>query len=236
MEYRIGFKGKYYKLFEYEIKYLEENGKTYKYECYSFVKVISMSKEKTIEKYPDVPFDEFCNDRRYSTFYKRTLIIKNDKFHCGKYAGKCFNMCDDYDYMKWFYNSCATEEQKDIIKPILLDNNYVLVDNEFYSVEKLEKDANKESQKNKTLEKLSKNLPFISSVEKNINTSGDYFDKQLQIKLHFEKYKTSYWDELYYGMPIDNKGKAKRIKGKQILVIKYTLSDNIVNIEEWKFA
>ena len=89
---------------------------------------------------------------------------------------------------------------------------------------------------NKTLEKLNKNLPFISSVEKNINTEGDYFDKKLQIKLHFERYKTSYWDDFYYGMPIDMKGKAKRIKGKQILILKYTLNDNVVNIQEWKFA
>ena len=188
MEYRIGFTGKYYKLYEYNIIYREDYGKIYKYECYSFVKVISMSKDKTIKKYPDVQFDEFCNDRRYSTFNKRTLIIKNDKFHCGKYAGKSFDMCDDYDYMKWFYNSCATEDQKEVLKSILLENNYVLVDNEFYSVEKIENDINKENQKNKTLEKLSKNLPFISSVEKNINTNGDYFDKKLQIKLHFERY------------------------------------------------
>ena len=236
MEYRIGFTGKYYKLYEYNIIYREDNGKTYKYECYSFVKVISMSKDKTIKKYPDVPFDEFCNDRRYSTFHKRTLIIKNDKFHCGKYAGKNFDMCDDYDYMKWFYNSCATEDQKKFIKQILLDNNYVLVDNEFYSVEKLEKDANKESQKNKTLEKLSKNLPFISSIEKNINTEGDYFDKKLQIKLHFERYKTSYWDDFYYGMPIDSNGNAKRIKGKQIIITKYNVNNDIVSIKEWRFA
>ena len=236
MEYRIGFTGKYYKLYEYNIIYREDNGKTYKYECYSFVKVISMSKDKTIKKYPDVPFDEFCNDRRYSTFNKRTLIIKNDKFHCGKYAGKNFDMCDDYDYMKWFYNSCATEDQKKFIKQILLDNNYVLVDNEFYSVEKLEKDANKESQKNKTLEKLSKNLPFISSIEKNINTEGDYFDKKLQIKLHFERYKTSYWDDFYYGMPIDSNGNAKRIKGKQIIITKYNVNNDIVSIKEWRFA
>ena len=236
MEYRIGFTGKYYKLYEYNIIYREDYGKIYKYECYSFVKVISMSKDKTIKKYPDVQFDEFCNDRRYSTFNKRTLIIKNDKFHCGKYAGKSFDMCDDYDYMKWFYNSCATEDQKEVLKSILLENNYVLVDNEFYSVEKIENDINKENQKNKTLEKLSKNLPFISSVEKNINTNGEYFDKKLQIKLHFERYKTSYWDEFYYGMPIDLNGKAKRIKGKQILILKYTLNDNVVNIQEWKFA
>ena len=90
MEYRIGFKGKYYKLFEYKIKYLEENGKTYKYECYSFVKVISMSKEKTIEKYPDVPFDEYCNDltqglpaeielrqRQYEYYRDKLLTFKN---------------------------------------------------------------------------------------------------------------------------------------------------------------
>ena len=31
-----------------------------------------------LEKYPNIPFDEYCNDRKYATFYKRTLIINDD--------------------------------------------------------------------------------------------------------------------------------------------------------------
>lgn len=236
MEYRIGFKGKYYKLFEYKIKYLEENGKTYKYECYSFVKVISMSKEKTLEKYPDVPFDEYCNDRKYATFYKRTLIINDDKFHCGKYAGKNFDMCDDYDYMMWFYNTCANETQKPIIESILLNNNYIIIDNKMCSQAKLDLKNEREDRKNKTLEKLEKGLPFIINFTANIHTDGTYFDKQLQVTLKFEKYRTSYWDEIYYGMPIDSKGNAKRVKGKQVMITKYTIDNDIVNISEWRFA
>ena len=239
MEYRIGFKGKYYRLYEYKIKYSEENGKTYKYEYYSFIKVISMSKEKTIEKYPDIQFDEFCNDRKYSTFHKRTLIINDNKFHCGKYAGKSFDMCDDYDYMAWFYNSCANKNQKEILKSILLENNYILIDNEFHSSEQIKIDINKENKKNEMLKKLNKNLPFISNIEKNPNINGDYYDKSLQIKLHFVNYKTSFWDDYCYSMPIDINGKAKRIKGKQILITKYNINDFDtieVNVIEWRIT
>lgn len=238
MEYRIGFKGKYYKLFEYKTQISDENGKTYKYEYYSFVKVISMSKEKTIEKYPNVPFDEFCNDRNYSTFYKRTLIIKNDKFHCGKYAGKNFDMCDDYDYMKWFYNSCAKDNQKEIIKNILLANGYIIQeDDKMASTKKIEETNERENRKVKSFEKLSKNLPFIVNFKANIHSDGTYFDKQMQVTLHFENYKVSYWDDIVYGMPIDSKGYGKRIKDKQILILKYTIDENnTVNITDWKFA
>ena len=236
MEYRIGFTGKYYKLYEYNIIYREDSGKTYKYECYSFAKVISMNKDKTIKKYPDVPFDEFCNDRRYSTFHKRTLIINDDKFHCGKYAGKSFDMCDDYDYMMWFYNTCATETQKPIIENILLNNNYVSINNEMCSQAKLDLKNERDDRKNKTLEKLEKGLPFIINFTANIHTDGTYFDKQLQVTLRFEKYRTSYWDEIYYGMPIDSKGNAKRIKGKQVMITKYTINNDIVNISEWRFT
>ena len=236
MEYRIGFKGKYYKLFEYKTENREDYGRTYKYEYYKFVKVISMNKEKTIEKYPDVPFDEFCNDRKYSTFYKRTLIINDDKFHCGKYAGKNFEMCEDYDYMMWFYNTCANETQKPIIESILLNNNYVIINNEMVSQAKIDWDNDKENRKNKTLEKLEKGLPFIVIFNGNIHTDGTYFDKQLQVTLSFEKYRTSYWDDIFYGMPIDSNGNAKRIKGKQIMITKYNINNDIVSIKEWRFA
>ena len=236
MEYRIGFKGKYYKLYEYKIKYSEENGKTYKYECYSFVKVISMSKEKTIVKYPDVQFDEFCNDRKYSTFYKRTLVINDDKFHCGKYAGKSFEMCDDYDYLMWFYNTCANDSQKQIIENILLNNDYVIIDNVMMSKEKINKENEREDRKNKTLEKLNKKLPFIVNFTANVHTDGTYFDKQLQVTFRFERYRNSYWYDICYGMPIDSNNKAKRVKGKQLMITKYTVDNDIVNISEWRFA
>lgn len=247
MEYRIGFKGKYYKLYEYKITYLVDNGKKFKYEWYKFSKVISMNKEKTIKLYPDVPFDNFCNNRVYSNFYRRTLVIENDKFHCGQYAGKCFDMCDDYDYMMWFYNSCATEEQKENLKTILLNsssskNNYMLVDNIIVSKEKINEEKEKNNRKHKILEKLKKNLPFIVNFTANIHTDGTYFDDRLQIKIHFNKYKISHWKDFSYGLPIDNKGKAKRIKNKQILILKYevnhynSLEDIIVNVQEWQFA
>ena len=236
MEYRIGFTGKYYKLYEYNIIYREDYGKTYKYEHYKFVKVISMNKDKTIEKYPDVSFDEFCNDRKYSTFFKRTLVINDDKFHCGKYAGKNFDMCDDYDYLMWFYNACANDNQKSIIENILLNNDYIIIDNVMMSKEKINKENEKENRKNKSLEKLAKGLPFIVNFTANIHTDGTYFDKNLQITLRFERYRTSYWDDIYYGMPIDSNNKAKRIKGKQIMITKYTVDNDIVNILEWRFA
>ena len=104
------------------------------------------------------------------------------------------------------------------------------------SNEKLNELKEREARRNKSIEKLEKNLPFIVFMAANVHTDGTYFDKQLQIKLLFEHYKSSYWNEIYYGMPIDNTGKARRVKGKQLLILRYVFDGEVVNVIEWKFA
>lgn len=236
MEYRIGFKGKYYKLYEFFTSTHELYGKTYRRENYKFVKNISMNKEKAAEKYPNAIFDEFANNQKYTFFYKQEQVIFPDKFHCGKYCGKSFDMCNDYDYMKWFYNDCANDEQKAVLEPILKENGFIMHEDKLISNEKLNELKERETRRNKSIEKLEKNLPFIVFMAANVHTDGTYFDKQLQIKLLFERCKSSYWNEIYYGMPIDSTGKARRVKGKQLLILRYIFDGEVVNVIEWKFA
>ena len=236
MEYRIGFKGKYWKLYEFTIVYKEVEGKTYKYDYYKFVKNISMNKEKAAAKYPEAIFDEFANDRKYTTFWKRELVVLATKFHCGKYAGKNFEMCDDYDYMKWFYNNCATDEQKPLLEDILFSNKFVMHEGQMISNEKLDELNEREARRLKSIEKLEKNIPFITFMAANIKTDGTYFDKSLQVTLKFDKYRCCGWDDFCYGMPIDYSGKARRIKGKQILVLQYVFDGEVVTVMNWKFA
>jgi hypothetical protein len=145
-------------------------------------------------------------------------------------------MCDDYDYLMWFYNTCANDNQKSIIKDILLNNNYIIVDNVMMSIEKINNENDKKIVKNKTLEKLEKGLPVIVNFTANVHTDGTYFDKQLQVTFRFEKYRNSFWDDICYGMPINSDNKAKRVKGKQLMITKYKVENDIVNISEWRFA
>ena len=66
---------------------------------------------------------------------------------------------------------------------------------------------------------------------------GEYFIKDLEITLRFEKFKPGYYRDMTWGYPIDKKGNAKRVKNKQLLIEKYELAgNNIAIVKEWRFA
>ena len=85
--------------------------------------------------------------------------------------------------------------------------------------------------------RLEKGIPFVVTMEKNLNDMGDYFINDLEITLRFEKYKPGYYRDMVWGLPIDKKGNAKRVKNKQILIEKYEyVGNNIAIVKEWRFA
>ena len=73
-------------------------------------------------------------------------------------------------------------------------------------------------------------------MTKNLNSLGIYFAYDFQINVKFPEYKTMYYDGYYYAFPIDSKGHAKRVKGKQVLISNYVFDGETVIVQDWKFA
>lgn len=251
MALKIGFARKYYTVWDYSVSYrTDARGVNYKTEHYVFLRNASMNKEKALAKYPDAEYCEDLRGRTRSWDYEKRIIEPN-KFHVGKYSGILFSACTDYSYMMWFYNNCATTEQMKNIESVLIPEGYEVVEHRFsineddhetvtyqmISPEDVKARKEQEEREIQGKARLERGIPFVVTMEKNLNYMGEYFIKDLEIELHFEKFKTNYYQNMIWGLPIDKKGNAKRVKNKQILIEKYELGDNnTAVVKEWRFA
>lgn len=256
MVYNIGFAGKFYTLWQHSVNYrTNEQGVVFRKDNYTYVKNISFDKDKALEKYPDAIFNESLRGCT-SSWSREVRVQEYNKFHCGKYTGRLFDACTDYDYMKWFYNNCANDDQKiylaDLMKPEGYEvrtssyswedysgsgETYEKIVNYMLSPKEIQNIKKKEEIANKANARFSTGNPFIVEMSRNLDEYGEYFIKEMETTLRFENFKCNYYNGYYYGLPKDAKGNAKRIKNKQLLIEKYELlENNIVLVKEWRFA
>lgn len=255
MALKIGFARKYYTVWNYSVsERTDARGIKYRTEHYVFLRNASMNKEKALAKYPDAEYCEDLRGRTRSWDYEYR-VIENNKFHVGKYSGILFTACTDYNYMMWFYNNCAIDVQKNAIEHVLIPEGYEVVENTYIwdddgyeeastrtekrmiSPEDVKARKEQEEREMQGKARLEKGIPFVVTTEKNLNDMGEYFIKDLEITLRFEKFKPGYYRDMTWGYPIDKKGNAKRVKNKQLLIEKYELAgNNIAIVKEWRFV
>ena len=243
MALKIGFARKYYTVWDYSVSYRNDaRGVNYKTEHYVFLRNASMNKVKALAKYPDAEYCEDLRGRTRSWDYEHRVIEEN-KFHVGKYSGILFAACTDYDYMMWFYNNCATTEQKENIESVLIPEGYEVItytstnEKQMISPEDVKARKEQEEREMQGKARLEKGLPFVVNMERNLDDEGKYLIRDLEITLRFEKFKPGYYRDMTWGLPIDKKGNAKRVKNKQILIEKYELGkNNTAIVKEWRFA
>ena len=254
MALKIGFARKYYTVWDYSVSYrTDARGVTYKTEHYVFLRNASMDKEKALAKYPDATYCEDLRGRTRSWDYEKRIIEYN-KFHVGKYSGILFSACTDYNYMMWFYNNCAIEDQREGIEAVLIpegyevyesrytpyDSDQEVVTKQMISPEEAQARREQEERELQGKARLAKGFPFVVNMERNLSDEGEYLIRDLGILLRFEKFKPGYYRDMTWGYPIDKKGNAKRVKNKQLLIEKYDyVEDNyhtIAVVKEWRFA
>ena len=241
MALKIGFARKYYTVWDYSVSYrTDARGINYKTDHYVFLRNASMSKEKALAKYPDAEYCEDLRGRTRSWDYEKRIIEPN-KFHVGKYSGILFTVCTDYNYMMWFYNNCANDDQQAVIESVLIPEGYEVrqyeTNKEMISPEEIKACKEQEEHELKGKQRLAKKIPFVVTMERNLNEFGEYFIKDFEITIRFKNFKENYYQGYYYGLPLDKKGNAKRVKNKQILIEKYELIDDVTAlVNEWRFA
>lgn len=246
MEYKIGFFGKFYNLWEHNVEYTTNDSNVlYRRESYTYVKILAKDFAKAQAKCPEAVWDETLQGRRKS-WTKSDLIVEYNKFQCGKYKGRMLSACTDYDYLMWFYNSVAEPAQKEFILPILKGEGYDFIDgsDKLVSPQKLEEYKEQQKVKVKIDARLDNGTPFVITAVKNLNGNGEYYVKDMDILLSFPAHNKMWYEGYSYAFPLDAKGHGKRIKGKQLLITGYDVTtaeteygeEIVVIVNEWKFA
>ena len=237
----IGFANKFYTLWNIteETKPLG-NGRSYMITHYTFIKNISFDKETALAKYPEAILDE--NLRGKTTSWNTTEEVWDnvDTFRFGKYNGQKINEVNDLGYTEWYWDQ-VTGEHKQYISEYFKENGYEIrcwiseLDNGqkvahqyLVSPEALENERKDKAELNILVEKCKNGEVFEVVPTKNLDDEGEFRDGNIIYK--FENFKVMYYNGYPYGLPVDAKGKSKRIKNKNLKITKYTYTvDNNYN-------
>ena len=116
--YTIGFANKYYTLWDCTTnEHTDDRGIRYITYSNVYLKNISFDLDKAQKLYPGAPVDESLKGHTRS-FNTNKVIYPDNVFNFGKYCGKRFDECSDYDYMAWYFQQVDKVQQEELI-PIL---------------------------------------------------------------------------------------------------------------------
>ena len=246
MKYLIGFTNKYYTLWYETLETRVVGEETYNIHKYTYLQNLSFDKEAAFDKAPEgATFDESL--RGLSKSFERTIITVNpDTFHCGKYTGNKFINIDDYEYMMWFFNNCAKENQKQNILDIILPKGYEVIElnDKPYVISPEEAYwRNERLNANEVGRKLIANSKeFVIIPTRNLDYEGNLYIEEYDLEIHFNNFDVKDYQGYEYGLPLDNKGKAKRIKNKELKIIDFVVLNNDkytgrnkINVVDWIF-
>jgi hypothetical protein len=218
----IGFTTKYYTLWEVTEDIIREKWGSYKRITHQYIKNISYDFDKAKEKYPNAVVDTAL---RGHTSFRSTEWIERygvDEFIGGKYKGDKISTCGDYNYLLWAWDLgyIIPYDSREIAVKVLEDAGYKRInDSKIVTPEELEKIEASFSECEDNMKVLDETGEITFDFHKNLDECGCITIGNTQITFKPEKYKELEYSGYYYGLPIDSKGKAKRVKGKTVKII-----------------
>ena len=229
----IGFSNKYYTLWEVS-EHIEENryGK-YKVVNYAYLKNVSFDIDKVKEKYPNTPINTALKGHtswRTSECLERYSL---DEFQGGKYRGEKIENCTDYGYLAWAYDLgyIIDYDSRPLVLSILEKAGYRKInDTHIATPEEVEKIENSFIETEEMMTRIDNGETITIEVKSNLSEEGTIKVGNIEFTWKPENYKELEYNGFYYGLPLDNKGKAKRIKGK---TLKLTVDSYELNISEY---
>lgn len=213
--YVIGKSNKTYTLWDMEtVNRLSNNGKPIIEYRYSYIQSLSSNLSEVSAKYPDAAIDETIRGHRGFSKYGFPEHAA-DEFPKGKYAGQKIYNCVDMSYLTWAITSILSEEGIKLAEEVLHDNGYRKIDDEHWaSPEQLQKIEANDDECRRITALIDNHEEISLSVERNLNYIGELHIGKLIYA--FPNYKTMQYEEYFYALPEDDKGNAKRIKGKTL--------------------
>lgn len=219
MEY-IGKAEKFYTLWEvFEETRTTLRGQTYKVIHHQYIKNVSFDKEKALAKYPNAILDESLRGHSSWTSYDYPKPPV-DEFCGGKYRGEKIAECTDYQYLHWAFDvtSVIPWDAREMVEGILVKAGYRRINEHRIAtpeeVEKIEKSFTDCETFQEILEKEGK---ITVEATHNLDDAGHLAIDNLE--LIFPEYKELEYAGYPYGLPINSKGQAKRIKNKTLEII-----------------
>lgn len=232
MEY-IGKADKFYTLWEIDIETRTSlRGQTYKVIHHQYIKNISFDESVAVKKYPNAILDLSLRGHSSWTSYDYPKPPV-DEFCGGKYRGEKIAECTDYQYLHWAFDLSyiIPYESRDVVEGILTKAGYRRINNSRIAtpeeVERIEKSYADCESAEKTLEELG-SISITST--KNLDECGNLTIGS--IEFNFPNYKELEYSGYPYGLPIDSKGQAKRIKNKEIEIIPESW-ETVINEHGW---
>jgi hypothetical protein len=232
MEY-IGKSTKFYTLWEvWEETHHTQRGEAYKVIHHQYIKNISFDIDKAKSKYPNAIVDtSLCGHSSWTSIdYPKPPV---DEFQGGKYRGDKIAECTDYQYLHWAYDLgyIIPWEAREIVLGILESRGYRKINDTHIAtpeeVEKIEKSYTECEEAQKTLEEFG-SIKIVAT--KNLDEFGNLSIGN--IVFNFPNYKELEYGGYPYGLPVDSKGKAKRIKNKEIEIIPESL-ETVIDEYGW---
>jgi len=219
MEY-IGKSDKFYTLWEVNTETrTTTRGETYRVTTHQYIKNISFDLVKATNKYPNAILDTSLRGHSSwtSVDYPKPPV---DEFQGGKYRGDKIAECTDYQYLHWAYDLgyIIHYDSRELVLGILESHGYRKINDSHIAtpeeVERIEKSYTECEEAQKTLEEFG-SIKIVAT--KNLDEFGNLSIGN--IEFNFPNYKELEYGGYPYGLPIDSKGKAKRIKNKEIEII-----------------
>lgn len=227
----IGFTTKYYTLWEVNEEIITNERGKYKVINHVYIKNISFDLNKAKEKYPTATIDTAL---RGHTSWGSTECIERyglDKFQSGKYRGEKIEDCTDYQYLVWAFNLdyIIDYDSQPLVISILEKAGYKKInDYHIATPEELDKIEASFSETEDAMRILDETGYITLTTPKNLDEEGTVKIGNIELIWKDTNWKYMNYNGWPYGLPINSKGQAKRIKGKEIKVIpeKYEIEVN----------
>lgn len=258
---KIGFANKFYTLWQLTERLVDTPcGGCEIIKEYTYVKNISMDEDTAKSKYPGVEYDEDLRGKTGSfTIYgnkkgKKVEYAPN-VYHFGKYEGKSFEEVGDVEYAVWYFRTCGyyhgEHERGLCLMEYLKKFGYVFTktifeDGDVYyrkqTPDEIKFIENAKSDYEEFVDNALAGKPINIVPAKNLDGNGNYVVKHTlneipDVIYHFDETKEMWYNGYYYWLPVIG-GKAKRFKGKNIVVSDYTVSNDngVLTINVKNFA
>ncbi len=167
------------------------------------------------------------------------IKLDSDIFSKKPCANEKISTCNDLGLLCWKYNNNAVEENRpeEIVKTELeniknraIELGAVILNDWFY-------DTNKDFVKSslEMLDEINNNNILTIQANSNLNSWGKLQIGILKFNFDYKYYPSTYYGPEYY-LPLDKKGKGKRIKNKEIEIISYEkIDDTNFKVLDWRF-
>lgn len=244
----IGFSSKYYTLWEVsEETFTTSDGRKATKVTATYIKNISKDKDTAIAKHPDAVVDLTLHGHSSFTRVKvAPAVWSAEVFPCGQYVGQPIAECADLDYLYWCIDTYHVIEYDDVVRRaiaedvLLASGKYGRWNDRVKPIEDVKRWEERAATIAEIVMKVEEGTPVVLASTSNITWNGErpcshtglnvalYWD----IDMLAEQYYAGF---TYYLPKID--GKAKRIKGKNLLIKEATAvqEDDLLGIYVKKF-